>query len=408
MRKNSSSYPVEVVEDVFSEESPVLAKLLEGASRVLLVADMNVVQRTPGLGTKIGRYVKAHGIALAGNPVVLAGGERLKDNFQTATNLASSVVAAKLGANDVVLALGGGTLFDVVGWVAAQARGGTRVVRIPTTPIAMLDAAFSTRSFINVSSVKNAMGVACVPSSVVVDTSFANTVLEGVWRSGMGEAVRLAAASDAALLKKLEKQAADYAVRKEGTLDALVKVVHATRAKKGGTELGLWSAHRLQSMSGYKLPHGHAVVIALVIEAFVGVERGVLKEDDVTRILDVLKACGTLDGMYHSQHLINQTDNLLHGLDAWFLHSPDGIPALAGIGKTETLAEIDRDLYRRAVKRAATLSLSLGAKTAPEAKPEDPANAVKFEEKTSAEAEGSEPSDASKEPSSDIEPESAE
>ena len=111
MQKSCYSYPVEFVEDVFGESS-VLADLLKKATgsdepKVLIVADMNVVQRTEGLGTKIGRYVQAHGIRLAGSPVVMAGGEKIKaDNLQSALQVVSAILSAKLGRNDVVLALG--------------------------------------------------------------------------------------------------------------------------------------------------------------------------------------------------------------------------------------------------------------------------------------------------------------
>ena len=77
MRKNSSTYPVEIVSDAFGE-SPALANLLSGASRVFIVADMNVVQRNESLGTQIGHYVQTHGINLAGTPVVITGGEKVK------------------------------------------------------------------------------------------------------------------------------------------------------------------------------------------------------------------------------------------------------------------------------------------------------------------------------------------
>ena len=82
MQKNCFSYPVEFVEDAFGA-SDVLADTLRKVTgsdepRVLIVADMNVVQRIEGLGSKIGRYVQEHGIRLAGSPVVIAGGEKVK------------------------------------------------------------------------------------------------------------------------------------------------------------------------------------------------------------------------------------------------------------------------------------------------------------------------------------------
>jgi hypothetical protein len=128
-KKVEDVFPVKVTEDVFAEENPVLAEALRevtGQSRpkVALIADMNVVQRTENLGLKIGRYFQVHGITLAASPVVITAGERIKiDNFQSAAMVGSALIDARVGFNDAVIALGGGTLLDVAGYAAAQARG---------------------------------------------------------------------------------------------------------------------------------------------------------------------------------------------------------------------------------------------------------------------------------------------
>ena len=357
MQKSCFSYPVEFAEDVFGE-STVLADVLkkvtgEESPKMLIVADMNVVQRTEGLGSRIGRYVTAHGIRLAGSPVVIAGGEKVKaDNLQSALKVVSALLTAKLGRNDVVLALGGGTVLDVAGYAAAQARGGVRIVRMPTTPAAMMDAAFADYAAVDSATVKDALRVPSVPSAVVIDTGFAASVLDGVWRGGVAEAVRLAVASDATLLKKLQKLATAYRERDLATLDEIVRMVCKTRAKKGDAALGLWSALRLESMSGYKLPHGYAVAIGICIDLGYAVETGLMKAGDRDAVLEILQACGALDGLAHSGHLLSQADNLLFGLDAWQLSSVDRkIAVPAGIGKVKAVGEVDREAFRAVLKK---------------------------------------------------------
>ena len=247
MQKNCFGYPVEFAEDAFGD-SDVLADTLKKITgsdepKVLIVADMNVVQRVDGLGSKIGRYVKEHGIRLAGSPVVLAGGEKVKaDNLQSALKIVSEMLSAKIGRDDAVLAIGGGTLLDVAGYAAAQVRGGVKLVRMPTTPAAMMDAAYAEFAAVDSATVKDALRVPSVPAAVVIDTSFAMSVLDGVWRGGIGEAVRLAAASDSALLKKVESLADAYRDRDGNSLAEIVRAVHAVRAKKGGTRLAQWAA----------------------------------------------------------------------------------------------------------------------------------------------------------------------
>ena len=340
MQKSCFSYPVEFAQDVFGESS-VLADVLKKVTgsdepKILIVADLNLVQRTEGLGAKIGRYVQKHGIRLAGSPVVVPGGEKVKaDNLQSALKVVSAILSAKLGKNDVVLALGGGTILDIAGYAAAQARGGVKIVRLPTTPAAMMDAAFADFAAVDSATVKDALRVPCVPAAVVIDVTFARTVLDGVWRSGISEAVRLAVAKDAALMKKVVK---------------LVEAVSATRAKKGGTDFGLWPALRLESMSGYKMPHGYSVGIGVCIGLGYAVERGLLKSADREVVVELLASSGALDGVNHAGNLLSQVDNVLLGLDAWALTT--GSAALevpCGIGKAKEDPAPDREAFRKAL-----------------------------------------------------------
>ncbi|MGN0833529.1 MAG: iron-containing alcohol dehydrogenase [Kiritimatiellia bacterium] len=355
MQKNCFGYPVEFADDVFGD-SPVLADVLKQAARsdaprVLIVADLNVVQRNEGLGSRIGRYVQAHGICLAGSPVVIAGGEKAKaDNLQSALKVVSAILSARLGRNDVVLALGGGSVLDVAGYAAAQTRGGVKVVRLPTTPAAMTDAAFADFAAVDSATVKDALQVPSVPAAVVIDPTFAASVLDGVWRGGLSEAVRLAVASDAALMRKLVKLAPAFRNRDADALRELVAAVVATRGKKGATRWGLWSALRLESMSGYKLPHGYAVAIGMCIDLGYAVERQLMQPADRDKVVGLLDACGALDGLNHSGHLLGQADSLLCGLDAWALASGSAaLPVVAGIGKLSEDPEPDRGAFRRVV-----------------------------------------------------------
>jgi 3-dehydroquinate synthase len=360
MQKNSCNYPVEFVDDVFGESSE-LAKIIKKHSksdepRILIVADMNVVHRTEGLGSKIGKYLQTHGISLAASPVVVAGGEKIKaDNLQSALKVVSAILEAKLGADDCVVALGGGSLLDVAGYAAAQVRGGIGLVRIPTTVAAMIDGAFADYAAVDSVNVKDALRVPSVPLGVLIDTSFATTILDGVWRGGIGEAVRLAVSYDSSFFKDIVKKAAAYHDRDFEAMDELVKEAVSIRRKKGASALADWCAARLESMSGYKLPHGYAVSIGICVEAEYAVRRGMLKSKDSEAIRSLLKDLGSLDGLHHSRHLFSQADNVLFGLDAWRLSTgSEEIPVLGGIGKLKTDDEPDRELLAEALRSLGT------------------------------------------------------
>ena len=296
-------YPVEIVSGLFGE-SDALANAA-GASRLLIVADANFVHRNEGVGLKIGRYVKEKGVELASAPVVFGGGEKVKlDEFASVNRIVCAAIDAKIGPDDAILAMGGGSILDVAGYAAAQIGGGTGIIRVPTTPAAMLCAAFATTASLDVHGRKDSVSLPSVPRAVLIDTSFANTVLDGVWSAGIAEVVRLGVAKDPSLLKLAVDLADRFASRDSSALEALVEASIATRNSKGDTDLGLAVASELEPKSGWKLPHGYAVAIGIVADLVFAIKAGEPRESDLATCRDVLGRCGALDGLHHSRHII--------------------------------------------------------------------------------------------------------
>ena len=303
MPRNCLKYPVEIVEDIFGE-SKALAKAL-GDAEVLIVADMNVVQRLPGLGVKIGKYISDNGISLAGSPVVMGGGEKIKlGDFRPMRSVLDAAMNAGLGPDDRILVIGGGTLMDVAGYAAAQVRGGVGVVRVPTTPAAMLGTAFADVAALDAPEEKDALVLPSEPKAVIIDTSFADTVLDGVWNGGMSEAVRLGVAKDVALLKTIASLVDRFAARDREALRELVEATLAARRKHGSTDFGLAVAAMLEPKSGWKLPHGYAVAIGILADLGAAIKAGEPREDDLARCRNILDRCGALDGLRHSRHIL--------------------------------------------------------------------------------------------------------
>ena len=354
MRKNCLGYPVEIVEDSFGA-SNVLAEMIMSVTgsenpRVLIVADQNVVQHTEGLGAKIGAYMTAHGLTLAGTPVILSGGERIKnDNLSSVMTVIGAALDAKLGLDTCILAIGGGTLLDVAGYAAAQVRGGVKLIRMPTTVAAMTDAAFATYAAVNTRIVKDALRVPSTPSGVVIDPLFAKTVLDGVWRAGIGEAIRLAVVSDAKFLGRIADGASAFCSRDYDTFVSFMTDALEIRMKKGATTFAEWSAQRLEPLSDYRLPHGYSIGIGIFIDTAYAAAKGHFKAEDRETIHDIFEAAGAFEGLSHSRHLLYRTESVLCGLDAWALtHGPE-IVLPKGLGKSVTTADIDREVYADAI-----------------------------------------------------------
>lgn len=353
----SGAFDIRFIDGMFDEGNPALAGILrpggeDPAPRLLLVADSNVVHRTEGLGSKIGKYLNDCGVALAGTPVVVGGGEKSKsDGMTSVRRVMEAAIEARIGRNDFIFALGGGAVLDVAGYAAAQVRGGVRLVRSPTTPASMVDGSFALDACINCSGIKDALRLPSRPYAVVIDTNFAPTVLDGVWRGGAGEIIRYAAARDAALLKKVAKITEKIRNRDAATMSALVRECVESRFKKGRTDFAQWSALRMETMSGNKLPHGYAVPLAICIDCAYASEKGYMKQEDMAMVCSALADCGALDGLAHSLHILNQGTSILYGLDAWRLSTgSEAIEVPAGIGKTVVEEKPDRGIFEKTIK----------------------------------------------------------
>lgn len=265
MPKNCLNCRVERVKDLFGEDES-LASILTGR-RILLVADSNVVQRTEGLGKRIGAYVQRHGLDLAAAPVVLYGGERIKeDNLQSAMKVVDAAIGCGLKATDCIVALGGGALLDVVGWAASIVGGGIGLVRVPTTPAAMLAGAFAESACLSRGGKKDVLVVRSVPEAVLLDEAFVPTVLDGVWWAGFGEAVRLAVAHrDVKTLDKLASLADAYRAKDVTAFGAALDLTLALRRKKGGSDFALAEVKELNVRTGGRMPYGYGVASAVPI-----------------------------------------------------------------------------------------------------------------------------------------------
>ena len=312
MRKNLLGYRAEVVEDVFGASDALaetLSDTLGEGGRALLVADSNVVSHTSWLGPKIGHYFTESGIRLTGKAVVVPGGEKAKhEDLSGAFAIVDAAVRARVGDGDCILALGGGTTFDLAGWAAAQL-GGVPVVRLPTTPAAMTGAAFAENAAIDRCGRKDAVRFASMPAAVLVDVAFLNTVMDGVWRAGAGEIACLAVTDDK-LRRELAEFAPRYANRDYAAFAEMAARVIEVRKKRRDEHIAEPLAARLEEMSGFRLPHGYAIPLALIIEMGARTATGEMSAEAANEIRAALETCGSLEGLYHSRHLLMRRDNL--------------------------------------------------------------------------------------------------
>ena len=208
-----------------------------------------------------------------------------------------------LGRRDVVVSLGGGAVTDLAGFVAATWMRGVRVVHVPTTLLAMVDAAVGGKSGINTASGKNLVGAFHEPASVLVDLTTLDTLPPAELTAGMAEVVKAGFIADPAILELVEadpRAALDPAgsvlpelVRRAITVKAEVvssdlRESHLREVLNYGHTLG----HAIERREDYRWRHGAAVSVGLVFAAELARAAGRLDDATADRHREVLTSLG--------------------------------------------------------------------------------------------------------------------
>ena len=245
----------------------------------------------------------ARSLAARGGEVTLltfSAGERSKTR-ETKAALEDRLYRERVGRESAVIAFGGGVTGDLAGFLAATWHRGVPVVQIPTTTLAMLDAALGGKTGVDLASGKNLIGAFHQPDSVWADVELLATLPDRAYRAGLAEAVKMAAALDAGLFREIETGAARLLARRPALLARVVarclalkgRIVAADERDAGRRMIlnfGHTAAHALESASGYRIPHGEAVAIGLVAESALAVKLAGMSQADADRIEALLVA----------------------------------------------------------------------------------------------------------------------
>ena len=221
------------------------------------------------------------------------------------------------GRDTVVIALGGGVVGDLAGFVAATYLRGVPVIQVPTSLLAMVDASIGGKTGVDTPQGKNLVGAFHQPAAVVVDPATLATLPASHVRAGMAEVIKHGAISDATWFRLAASWAASVhrATQHDGgssesmfdwnglpTLEIITRsistkadVVNADPLEKGRRAIlnaGHTVAHALERESDYALLHGEAVAIGLVIEALLGEAAGVTEPGTAEALRSALGGAG--------------------------------------------------------------------------------------------------------------------
>ena len=233
--------------------------------------------------------------------LTVAPGEDQKSRERWAA-LTDAMLAAGCGRDSAVLALGGGVVGDLAGFVAATYMRGLPVVQVPTTLLAMVDASVGGKVAVDTPAGKNLVGAFHPPALVVVDPIALGTLPAADLRAGAVEALKHGVIASAAHFDDAARLLANPArASVDGALAAFVaasigikaRVVADDPRERGPRHVlnfGHTIGHALERLSGYALRHGEAVAIGMVVEATAAESAGVAEAGTAARIRDALAA----------------------------------------------------------------------------------------------------------------------
>ena len=204
----------------------------------------------------------------------------------------------------VIIAVGGGVIGDLAGYVAASFTRGIRFVQVPTTLLAMVDSSVGGKTGINLPGAKNMVGAFWQPNLVLIDTEVLSTLPERSFLSGLAEVIKYGVIDDPEFFSWLETNAKSLVARDNEALRYAIQISCECKARVVGEDeretsgrrailnYGHTFAHAIEATTGYgKLLHGEAVAIGMQMAARLAIDLGLSDETLLQRQTDLLNAC---------------------------------------------------------------------------------------------------------------------
>ena len=333
-------YPVYFTDDFFSSVPDIVSMLFSSHDglrrRAAVFVDSGLKKADPDLCERIrsifsGRDSK---IGLACEIAVVRGGPEAKRSESVFSKIISVLSKASLDRQEFVVAVGGGSVLDAVGFAASMIHRGLRIIRFPSTVLSQCDAGVGVKNGLDRFGQKNFLGTFSPPFAVVNDTKLLSTLPDAELRSGFSEAVKVAVIKDGQFFARMENLAPRLC---SGDMPAVREAletcaaIHLRQITSGGDpfefgtarplDFGHWAAHRLEILSDGRISHGFAVAAGIALDSVYANLSGMLSDNDTARITNLLRALKL--PLWYPEMEIKETNgefSLLKGVDDFRNH----------------------------------------------------------------------------------------
>ena len=234
--------------------------------------------------------------------IEIPDGEEHK-NLKTVSYIYDNLISNKMERSSPIVALGGGVVGDIAGFVSATYLRGVPFVQVPTTLLSQVDSSIGGKTGVNHPMGKNLIGAFYQPKLVLIDSAVLKTLPQREIRAGLAEVIKYGVIRDKKLFAFLEKnfsdilnlgESIDYAVRRSCEIKA--DIVEKDETEKGLRAIlsyGHTFGHAIESLTHYKeFRHGEAVAIGMVMAAGLSYKMGICSYNLYKRIRAVIEAFG--------------------------------------------------------------------------------------------------------------------
>lgn len=361
------NYHLHFTQHLFQKDNPLFNTIFKnygkGSSvKILFVVDEEVVRSHQYLLQDIKEYCKNFASQIQyRDALVIPGGEQVKHSVTSLDQVLQGINNAKICRHSFVVVIGGGALIDMVGYAAAIAHRGVKLLRIPTTVLSQNDSAVGVKNSINHFGKKNFLGTFAPPYAIINDSNFLTTLEKRDWISGIAEAIKVALIKDSSFYREIERTSKKLRDRDMASMEYLIykcAELHMQHISQGGDpfeagssrplDFGHWAAHKLEHMTQYSLRHGEAVAIGMAIDLTYAKLIGLITDETLTSILQVLADVG-FDLKLPIQE--DQIDELLKGIEEFREHLGGEltITLISEIGEKHNVHQIDEQLMKEAI-----------------------------------------------------------
>jgi len=299
LRLAERSYEITVGSGVVSR-LPRAIKAAGARGPVAVITDRKVRTRTVRI---IGPLLES--LPAGSFCVTVPASERSK-SIAVFQDTARRISARTRNHRPVIVALGGGVVGDLAGFVAATYRRGVPFIQVPTTLLAQVDSSVGGKVGIDLPEAKNLIGAFCQPRSVLMDTDFLHTLPARQIRNGMGEVIKYAVISDSVLFRFLEDNLDDILSLKKRPLEKVI--ARCVRIKARVVErdefdvkdirimlnFGHTFGHAIETASGYSSAynHGESIALGMLLAGEIAVRLKMFAEKDLVRMRTLIKRAG--------------------------------------------------------------------------------------------------------------------